>query len=340
MRRGPLLVITFLAVVGALAAAYALGGQVTRETIPAASPSPTITPSPEPEGPRILKAPEDFFIEAMRGHDYPGSAIVTDGVVSDGPGYTKYTIHYESDGLKITGLMSVPKRPGPLPAVILNHGFYPVPGYKPGDGTSREMDYLAERGYITVAPDYRSHAGSDEYPDPYLTRDAYAIDILNLQASLAADRRVQKDAIGVWGHSMGGGNTLKAIAIRPHLFKAAVVYGSMNADESQNYRQITTVWNPAYKPEFDKRFNPTSEVFAKMSASSYFDDFQNPIEIHHGTADSQVPYVWSVDLQKTLEAKGKPVQFFSYSGAGHIFEAVTWRTFMERVTAFYDRTLR
>lgn len=339
MRRGTAAVIGGLGFLGLLIAAYLVGSSTDApRTVPATPGSPTTIPSPA--SPRLLKAPDDFFITSLRARQYPGGPISTERVVADGPTFTKYAVTYPSDGLKISGLMNVPKRPGPLPAVILNHGYYPVPGYKPGDGTERELDYLADRGYLTVAPDYRNHAGSDRYPDPYLTRNSYVIDVLNLHASLQQDVRVQRDAIGIWGHSMGGGVTLQALAIRPDAFRAAVVYGSMQADEFKNYERITTVWNPGYKSEFDKRFNPTPEVFAKMSASSYFADFKTPVAIHHGTGDTQVPYQWSVDLHNALQAAGKSSELFSYPDAPHIFQGETWQEFMGRVTAFFDRTLR
>jgi dipeptidyl aminopeptidase/acylaminoacyl peptidase len=41
-----------------------------------------------------------------------------------------------------------------------------------------------------------------------------------------------------------------------------------------------------------------------------------------------------------LQAAGKEVEYFSYSGAGHAFDGEHWDLFMERVTEFYDRALR
>lgn len=311
----------------------------TPATLPVSSSAPTQT------GPQIVTPPQDFLIENLQKREFPGGTITIERVVVDNAAFTKYAISYPSDSLKITGLMAVPKQPGQAgryPAVILNHGYYPVPGYQQGDGTDREMDYLSSRGYLTVAPDYRNHAGSDRFADVYLTRPGYPIDVLNLLGSLKADPRVLADKIGIWGHSMGGEVTQKAVAVLPNDFKAVVLYGSMSATEIDNYNRIR-MWNPAYPPEYDKRFgSPQSapEVYTKMSPATYHADITAPFSIHHGTADPQVPYEWSVRLNQQLTAAGKQSEFFTYQNGPHIFQGQQWQEFMGRITGFYDRLLK
>lgn len=317
---------------------------VAPENGPVGTPAPAVAPSPAPSPaePLALDPPEDFFIERARNRDFPGGGIVREQKLAETGAYTTYAISYPSDGLRITGLMNVPAGDGPFPAVILNHGYYPVPGYEPGDGTKRELDYLADRGFLTVAPDYRNHAGSSRYPDVYLTRNAYYFDVLNLTASLRGDPAVAADRIGIWGHSMGGDVTLKAVAARPDWYRAVVLYGAMNADESENYRRVTEVWNPSYKAPFDARFGSLEEVpdvYRRLSALPYLRDFRAPVQIHHGTADTQVPYQWSADLAAELERLGRSTEFITYPGAPHIFEGADWDRFARGIGTFYERQL-
>jgi hypothetical protein len=92
--------------------------------------------------------------------------------------FTRYLFAYPSDGLRITGMLNRPKGAGPFQVVILNHGYYPLDVYQTGNGSKLAADYLAARGFLTLAPDFRSHAGSDDAPN--LFRAGHVIDTLNL----------------------------------------------------------------------------------------------------------------------------------------------------------------
>src|SRR5580765_6927283 len=74
------------------------------------------------------------------------------------------------------GMLNQPKGDGPFPVVILNHSYYPLDVYQTGNGSKQAADYLAARGFLTLAPDFRSHAGSDDAPN--LFRAGHVIDTL------------------------------------------------------------------------------------------------------------------------------------------------------------------
>jgi dipeptidyl aminopeptidase/acylaminoacyl peptidase len=69
-------------------------------------------------------------------------------------------------------------------------------------------------------------------------------------------------------------------------------------------------------------------------------DIGAPIEIHHGTADDQVPLAWSQALYRRLQGAGKTAALFEYNGAGHTFAGDTWLIFMQRVTTFFDQAVK
>ena len=45
-------------------------------------------------------------------------------------------------------------------------------------------------------------------------------------------------------------------------------------------------------------------------------------------------------LEVALWAAAKPVEYFSYAGQGHAFEGESWDLFMQRITDFFDLTLK
>ena len=64
----------------------------------------------------------------------------------------------------------------------MNHGFAKRTEYASGDGTDRAAAYLVERGYITIASDFRTWGGSDLSPSFFHT--GLVIDVMNLIASI------------------------------------------------------------------------------------------------------------------------------------------------------------
>ncbi len=334
-------------VIGLIAGSAALVGILTqgspeRPSItpsPSATGKPTATPIPTPFP---ISKPGDVTIPALRAQQYPGGPLQVERVVADTPQFTKYAVRYPSNGLSITALLAVPKGPGPFPAVILNHGYYLPSVYRPGDGTDREMDWLSGRGFLTLAPDYRNHAGSTKTEGDLLDRLEYPVDVLNAAASLRADARVRPDRIGIWGHSMGGEVTQRSVTVRPEWFRSVVLYGSMHGDEGQNIERIR-FWRAQTVTDFEKRFGAVAsqpQLIAELSARSYDASLTMPLQIHHATTDEQVPYGWAEERRGQLTAAGHPPQFFAYPGAPHILQGAAWQDFVNRVTDLFTQTLK
>ncbi len=103
-----------------------------------------------------------YTIEGLRTRTYGEGEIEIVQTLEEAQNFTRYLIAYPSDGLRLTGMLNRPRGDGPFPVVILNHGYYALDAYQTGNGTKLAADYLAERGYMTLSPDFRSHAGSDD----------------------------------------------------------------------------------------------------------------------------------------------------------------------------------
>ncbi len=306
------------------------------------TPTPTITPTPTPHP--LL----GFTIQGLRQRTYPGGNIEITHTITETDSFVKYLIRYPSDdpsavsgqGLTITGMMNMPKGDGPFPVVILNHGYIPPSRYWSGADTWRAADHLASRGYLTISPDFRGWGGSDEGDNFF--RTGLVIDILNLVSSLPSLPQAAPGQVGMWGHSMGAGATTKAITIDPRI-KAAVLYGPVSADDREVLGRWgrgsggggDTVMMQAYQEA------TSDEDFMRLTSPLYHLDLVvSAVQIHQGAADKTTPPRWAEAIRDGLQAAGKEVEYFSYSGAGHAFDGEHWDLFMERVTDFYDGVLK
>ncbi|MBE0691183.1 MAG: prolyl oligopeptidase family serine peptidase, partial [Anaerolineae bacterium] len=54
-----------------------------------------------------------------------------------------------------------------------------------------------------------------------------------------------------------------------------------------------------------------------LSANSFLADLSGPIQIHHGTGDTTVPYAYSVALDEQIRAAGRTVELYLYPGDDH-----------------------
>jgi dipeptidyl aminopeptidase/acylaminoacyl peptidase len=299
-------------------------------------------------------------INSLRARPYGGTGIKITKVVLSSDAYKQVLIEYSSDGLKITGTMNIPRGLGPFPVVIMDHGYFKPAEYKTGDGTSRAADAFARGGYLTIAPDYRCYAGSQCASNPLYV--GYAIDVLNLIAQVQTVPDADPTRIGIWGHSMGGGITLRVLAINDTI-KVAALYGALSGDDEVHYcwligcRTPTPQAIPARDPFASQRLDeadpdflqalPMSsplgklhDIFLKSSPSRNLSNLTAAFIIHHGEADDIVPIEWSVDLANALTALGKTAQLYTYPGETHVFAGWGWQLFMTRTLSFFDGYLK
>jgi dienelactone hydrolase len=318
----------------------------------------TFTPTPT-RNPLPLDA-NALAITTLRARRYGGDGIKSTRVVFTNDAYKQVLIEYFSDGLRITGTMNVPRGIGPFPVVILDHGYFKPAEYKTGDGTSRAADAFARHGYLTLAPDYRCYAGSQCGANPLYV--GYAIDVLNLLAQVSSLPDADPARVGIWGHSMGGGVTLRVLAITNDI-KVAALYGALTGDDEVQYCWLQGC-RVASVPTPESRFRqaiqdaqddallyfPTPvasndplarlrDIFALSSPSRHLQYITTPLIIHHGESDDTVPIQWSVDLADALTARGKTAMLYTYPGEGHVFAGWGWQLFSTRTLAFFDEFL-
>ena len=281
---------------------------------------------------------EGLTIEELAARSYGGGSLQIEDTMATTANFTRYLVSYPSNEFTVYGFMNVPHGDGPFPVIIAIHGYVSPNAYGTLDYTTRYADDLANAGFLVLHPNLRGYAPSNGQNDPNHFRVGYAIDVLNLAALVRSQgglagplAAADSERIGLWGHSMGGGISLRVITVDPDI-DAAVLYGSMSGNETLNAEAILD-WSGGESGRFELD-TPPLDLLA-ISPIYHVDRIGAAVSIHHGALDATVPPAWSTDLCTELQTLGKTVECFSYEGQPHTFNGAGDRLFMDRAAAFF-----
>jgi dipeptidyl aminopeptidase/acylaminoacyl peptidase len=227
--------------------------------------------------------------------DFPGAKFVT----------PQQVIFSAADGLEIHGQLFLPHdlKPGERrPAAIFFHG-----------GSQRQMllgwhymeyysnayamnQYLASKGYIVLAVNYRSGIGYGLNFREALNYGADGASEFNdvMGAGLYLKSRPDVDGarIASWGGSYGGYLTALALARASNLFAAGV---DMHGVHDWNLEMPTFV--PTYNPQ--EHAEIARKAFESSPISSV-STWRSPVLLIHGDDDRNVPFEETVQLVEAL----------------------------------------
>ena len=304
-----------------------------------ASPAPTHTPAPSPTptlapSATVTPTPDPYaglYLDTLRARTYESTLEIGDTVLVT-ESFTRALITYTSDGLVQRGYINIPHGAGPFPVVIVNHGYIDPGIYSTVTYMARYTDPLAAAGFLVVHPDYRGYGNSE--PGPNLFRIGFAVDVLHLIAAVQTLPMADPDAIGLFGHSMGGGISLRVATVTDEV-DAVLLYGSMSGDEHANLAKIVEWSGRADLPELAV----PPEAVSQLAPIEALDYITAPISLHHGDADATVPPEWSADLYQRLLALNQPVEYFSYAGQPHTFVGDGHTLLLDRALTFFRQHL-
>jgi dipeptidyl aminopeptidase/acylaminoacyl peptidase len=269
---------------------------------------------------------------------YSGGELQIEEVLDITDAFTRTLVSYPSEGLTLYGFMNTPQGEGPFPVALVMHGYIPPENYQTIAYTTRYADALAQAGYLVIHPNYRNYAPSAEGPD--LFRVNHTVDALNLIAIIKAQagqpgplEQADPTFIGMVGHSMGGGITLRTITVSDEV-QAAALYGAMSGDEQRNYEKILE-WSGGQRGL--EELNTPPEDLQRISSIFYLDRINAAVSIHHGDNDGTVPLAWSLELCDQLQALNKVVECFTYPGQPHTFQGEDDQLFIQRVIDFFNQ---
>jgi len=304
--------------------------------------SPPVTPS-DP-GAALPEVTSPVSLPALMAKQYDGRGLKLGRVLARAESYTRRDVTYRSGGLRISGIINIPRGDGPFPVLVLLHGYIDPDFYVTGQGLMREQDHLARRGYVVLHTDYRNHAGSD--PDPRAERTlrlGYTEDVVN--AVLAVKNSslpfLHGERVGLLGRSMGGGLTYNTLVAQPGLVDAAVVFAPVSSRTSDNFDRWTRDERPELAAQITDRYGSpedSPDFWRAVSPRTYFDRITEPLLIHHGTSDDSCPIRWTRTTYDALKREGKDARLFVYDGEEHAF-GPQWPLSMRRTVRFLDRHL-
>ena len=215
------------------------------------------------------------------------------------------------------------------------------------------MDQLARHGYIVFRIDYRGHDRSEGVASGAYGSPGYTVDVLNAVSALKRYPDANPEGIGMWGHSMGGFLTLRAMVISPDI-RAGVIWagvvasypdmlsrwrrGSSNGPTSTPSSTYARSWRASWVdlyglPEDNPNF------WEGVSANSFLSDISGPLQLHHGEADEEVPLIFSETLYDQIIAAGKTVEFYTYMGDNHNISE-SFSQAMTRTIQFFDKYVK
>lgn len=320
----------------------------THTATPTNTHTPTATPTPT----------HPLMIEVMRQQTYSGSELTFVETLEEGVNYDRYIVSYESEGNTIFAYLTIPWGETPetgWPVIVFNHGYIPPDEYRT---TERYVNYthgFASQGYMVFRSDYRGHGSSEGEAESAYRSPAYTADVLNGLTAVKTHPQADPNRIGMWGHSMGGFITLRAMVVSQEI-KAGVIWGGVvvsfedlftlwrrssdddgstpTPDPTRLARSFRNLWFEQYGS-----FEENPAFWDSISSNSYVSDLSGPIQLHHGTADSSVPFEFSQILHSEIEAAGLPTELHLYEGDNHNISLQFW-TAMERSVAFFDEHVK
>ena len=249
------------------------------------------------------------------------------------------------DGKELTGMLIKPENFDPTKKYPLLVNFYE----RSSDGLHRHRIPRAERssinytfytsrGYVIFNPDVAYRVG---YPG----ESAYNCVIPGV-TSLIEKGFIDKDNIGVQGHSWGG-YQIAYLVTKTDIFKAAEsgapvpnmisAYGGIRwwTGLSRQFQYEHTQSRIGGTPwEYPSRYIENSPIFN-------VDKINTPLLIMHNDADGHVPWYQGIEFFVSLRRLGKPSWFLNYNGEPHWpLKLQNRKDFNLRMAQFFDYYLK
>jgi len=229
-----------------------------------------------------------------------------------------------------------------LPMIVTPHG---GPWFRDEWGYVPEVQWLANRGYAVLLPQFRGstgfgvdwlNAGDREFGNGRVLGD-----ILDAAAWMAREGIADSTRMGIMGGSFGGYATLCALAFAPGRFRCGVdVVGP--SDVAHLISTFPSYWEARRR----RWLNRMGDVLAdstlnrRISPLYHADAIEAPMLVGHGANDPRVKLEASERIVKALRDRGREVTFLVYPDEGHGFvRPENVQDFFARVEEFLAKHL-
>lgn len=294
-----------------------------------------------------MDAARERFLVLIGGPDRPGSyyyVTVAGGAlqrishvnprIGAGKLHPVKTIRYKArDGVEIQAVLTLPAGVAPrnLPVVVMPHG-------GPFARDSEEWDwwaqFLADRGYAVVQPNYR---GSSGFGTAFAEKGegqwglAMQDDLNDALAHLARDGIADPKRAAMAGGSYGGYAAMRAAQRDGSLYRCAVSFAGVS-DLQALLRYDSRFLNSGRGTDWLRKQAPDLKA---VSPIHYPEQFSIPILLVHGKKDLRVPARQSRELAEKLRKAGKTVRYVEQPlGDHHVSREADRVQFLTELEAF------
>jgi len=300
--------------------------------------------------------------------------------VENFPDVVQRSITLWSDGTRLSGVLLYPKdrKEGEkLPGIVLCNGWGGTKAFLMQSGIAPRF---AAAGYVVINYDYRGWGDSDsrlvvrgELPKPdkdgYVTVKAQAIrevvDPFDQQEDIDAavsyvhgEPMVDKDRIGIWGTSFGGGHVIYRAAHDRRIACVVAQVGSMPDDWTKRF---PAGLNGVYKQKSDRarglvdpvpqgggspgglRGTPYSERIAQFNPGQYADRVKVPTLL----VDAEKEHYFKIKensgrVHEILQKNGVPTEYHVLKGKKHydVYKGQPLDEVMRLEISWFDKYLK
>jgi dipeptidyl aminopeptidase/acylaminoacyl peptidase len=223
------------------------------------------------------------------------------------------------DGLTIHAYLTTPAgvEPRGLPTVLFVHG---GPWARDGWGYNGYVQWLANRGYAVLQPNFRGSVG---FGKAYMNAGdrewagAMHHDLLDAKDWLVAQGIADPARVAIMGASYGGYATLAALAFSPDAFACGIdIVGPSNLNTL--LASIPPYWE-TLRATFTRRMGESEEFLTANSPLFKADAIRAPLLIGQGANDPRVKIAESDQIVEAMRRNGQPVTYVVFEDEGHGF---------------------
>ncbi len=268
--------------------------------------------------------PADVYVHSADGAlRRPLTQSATGGVLGGNlmmPEHVRWT---SRDGLEISGLLITPPEtvPGDHPLVVSIHG---GPVGQTMCNWLPQVQYMAQRGWLVLQPNYR---GSKGYGRAFMEKlygdwgggdlDDYITGAeMIVGQGLANPRKVV-----AMGGSAGGYSTLICMTKAPDFFRAGVC--RFGIADLASFTDKTWVFERHYIAKLMGAPSRNSDLYVDRSAIHFVNDVKEPLLILQGEEDIVCHPSQMNAMVEALRMAGKDVEYHTYPGEGHGWRKVS-----------------
>jgi dipeptidyl aminopeptidase/acylaminoacyl peptidase len=277
-----------------------------------------------------------YYFDAGAGGPMHLFAHVNDAIKAERLGPVSTYRYKARDGLSVEAILTLPKGRDAknLPLILMPHG-----GPEARDTASYDWwaQFLADRGYAVVQPNYRGSTGyGDEFRNAGDGQWGIKMqdDLNDAVADLATKGTIDPKRVCIAGASYGGYAAMRGAQRDGAKFRCAISYAGVS-DLNGMIRYDGRFLNANASRAGWKEAAPDLKDVSPINHPA---DFSTPILIIHGKKDLRVPVSQSRRMVARLKEAGKPVDYIEQPEGDHHFSRQADRQqFLEAIETFLKK---